>query len=104
MAIAQTTVPNSSPGSVLTASNDLAVTTAFFLNNSGSDVQLSVLIVPSGGAGTVAANGIIKNLTIAAGDTYILDVEKIILSTGDAVYAVANAAGAVLATVSYVEI
>ena len=104
MAILQTTVSGVSPASVFTAAAEVAITTAFFMNNSGADVTLSLMIVPGGGSGTVAANGIVKNLTIASGDTYILDVEKIILSSGDQLQAVCSAASAVLATVSYVTI
>ena len=102
MAIAQASVPTSL-GAVFTASSETAITSAFFLNDSGSTVTLNIAVVPSGtGSPSISANGIIKSLSVESGDTYILDVEKIILGAGDTVQASASASSAIVATFSYV--
>ena len=101
MAIAQSTL-TTSIASIYTSSGTSAVTTIFFLNNSGATVTFSVLLKVGSGTGTVAANGILKDVSLIAGDTYIFSVEKIILDTGDQLQAVASAGSAVITTISYV--
>lgn len=103
MAIAQTTVSNTL-SSIYTSSGSTAITIIFFMNNDTSDVVLSVAIKAGGGASSIAANGIIKEITIAAGDTYVLDVEKFVLENGDEIHAVASTPGVVVATMTYAEL
>jgi hypothetical protein len=56
-------------------------------------------LVPSGF--TANANNIIySNKTVTSNDTYILELEKMILSRGDMLQAVANTGNAIVATVS----
>ena len=50
-----------------------------------------------------ATNQIIKDLTIAGGDTYIMNAEKLVLSNGDKIKT-SDTASAITATVSYVGI
>jgi hypothetical protein len=101
MAIAQTTL-TTSIASIYTSTGVSAVTTMFFLNNSGATVTFSVLLKAGAGTGTLAANGILKEISLIAGDTYIFNSEKIILDTGDQIQAVASAGSAVVTTISYV--
>ena len=101
MAIAQNKVSNSL-GSIYTSSGTTAITVMFFMNDSGSDVTLSLAIVPGGGSGTISDNGIGKEVTIAAGDTYVFDTEKMVLSDTDQIHAVASTTNVVVATISYV--
>jgi hypothetical protein len=101
MAIAQTTL-TTSIASIYTSTGVSAVTTMFFLNNSGATVTFSVLLKVGAGTGTLAANGILKEISLIAGDTYIFNSEKIILDTGDQIQAVASAGSAVVTTISYV--
>lgn len=103
MAIAQTTVSNTL-GSIYTSSGTTAITVVFFMNNHSADITLSVAVKQGGGTATVAANGIIKDITIAAGDTYILDVEKFVFDNGDEIHAVASTSGVVVATMTYAEL
>lgn len=103
MAIAQTTVSNSL-SSIYTSSGTTAITVIFFMNNGVGDVSLSVAVKAGGGASTIAANGIFKEVNIAAGDTYILDVEKFVFENGDELHAVASVAGDIVATMTYAEL
>ena len=45
-----------------------------------------------------------KNKTITAGDTYIVDWEKLILAAGDTIRANANTGNSIVATVSTIGI
>lgn len=107
MAIAQTTVSNSL-SSIYTSGGSTAITVIFFMNNGSSDVTISVAVADAATAAlgplSIAANGILKDVTIAAGDTYILDVEKFVLENGDEIHAVATTAGDVVATMTYAEL
>ena len=88
----ESTLITSSPTTIFTcpAGQEFALTTMFFCNYSGSDVVLqSMNLVPSGGSASVT-NRIVHNLTIPAGETFTFDSEKIIISAGDFVSAVAD--------------
>jgi hypothetical protein len=75
------------------------VSVAYFCNRSGNTTSFTLHLVPSGGSAT-ANNIVYSNKAITANDTYILELEKIILSTGDMLQASANTGNAVVATVS----
>lgn len=75
------------------------VSVAYFCNRSGSTTSFTLHLVPSGGSAT-ANNIVYSNKTITANDTYILELEKIILANGDMLQASANTGNAVVATVS----
>ena len=51
-----------------------------------------------------ASNQIIKDLTIAGGDTYVMNAEKLVLGNADTIQASSDTASAITATVSYVGI
>ena len=90
----ESTLITSTPTAIFTcpAGQEFALTTMFFCNYSGSDVVLQSLnLVPSGGS-AIVNNRIVHNLTIPAGETFTFDSEKIILSSGDFVSAVVDAA------------
>lgn len=81
----------------------VAVTTMYFCNKSGSTTTFNLYVVP---AGFVANTNNIaySNKTITAGDTYIVDWEKLVLSPGDTIRANANVGNAIVATVSTIGI
>lgn len=102
MAIAQQLVGNTAT-TIYTSSGSSATTVIFFMNNDATAKTLDVYVVPNGGsAGT--STQIIKNLSIDAADTYILNIEKIVLSNGDTIQATASAINSIYATISYVGI
>lgn len=91
MAISSTLITNS-PNTIFTvpSGQEVALTTLFFCNYSGSDVTLQSLnLVPNGNSAS-DTNRIIKDLSIPAGETLTFDTEKIVLSSGDFVSAVAS--------------
>jgi hypothetical protein len=88
------------PGTAVSDEREYAVTCMIFCNYAATDVVLSELYaVPTG---DVIANKttIIKDLTIPAGETFTFDTEKLVLSTGDLLHAVADANTKLTVTVS----
>ena len=85
---------------VYTSSGESGITTLMLCNHHATtDAIVNVYVVPSGGtAGD--ANQILKNLTIVASDTFVMDMEKLILSNGDFVVVQANASSVVNSVIS----
>jgi hypothetical protein len=85
MAITNFQVSTGTGTAAFTAAADVAVTVIYITNKSVSDGNVDVYVVPS--AGSVSENfKIYNNLLIKAQDTYIIDSEKLILTTGDKIY------------------
>lgn len=84
---------------VSTGTNGDAVTTMYFCNRDTTSRTFSLHLVPSGGTANVN-NIAYSNKIITSGDTYIIDWEKLVLSTGDMIQAVSNTANAIVASVS----
>jgi hypothetical protein len=99
------TVESSQPTAVYTSTGDTAITWASFTNYSTSTVNLTIHIVPQGNIAN-NQNMLVKNLQVTAGDTYQLYAgsEKILLSDGDTVQAVASAASSVNSIISFASI
>jgi hypothetical protein len=84
-------------------SQQYAVTSMFYCNTTEEDGTIQVYIVADGRTPT-NDNKIIHNLLISPGDTFTFDTEKIILDSGDAIYANVTPSGGVSCTVSYVRV
>lgn len=101
MAITQT-VLTTSPGAVFTATADTAITVMTFCNTANSiDTAIDVYVVPNGGSAG-ASTQIINQQVLTQENSFIIDNEKYILETGDAIYAAANDGSIVTVTVSTV--
>ena len=85
---------------VYTSSGESGITTLILCNHHAStDAIVNVYVVPSGStAGD--ANQILKSLTIVASDTFVMDMEKLILSNGDFIVVQSNAANVVNSVIS----
>tara|TARA_R110001592_G_scaffold102220_1_gene288790 strand:- start:301 stop:609 length:309 start_codon:yes stop_codon:yes gene_type:complete len=102
MAISQATVGTSAT-TLFTSVGNTATTAMFFMNDNGSTRQLTVFIVKSGAsAGTT--NTITKAIDVTAGNTYVINSEKLVLANGDTVQALASHAASIHATISSVSI
>ena len=90
-----------------------AITTMIFCNNGSVNpadetenrAVVNVYLVKDGQTADPAVNAVIQNLVIPAGDTLFFDTERVVLSSGDAVWAdatITNTSGTpkVIATVS----
>ena len=105
MAIAQAEL-TSTASSVFTASSDVAITTLFICNRHYEAISFDMWMVPNTYSNTSPANthAIIVNIPIEGEDTFLFDVERILLSSGDKVYARMNTnpqANSVTSTIIY---
>jgi len=101
MAIAKATL-TTSPAAVFTATGDTAITVINFCNTAAStDTAIDVYVVPSGDSAD-ATTQIINQQSLVQQNSYIIDSEKYVLETGDAIYAAANDGSIVTAIVSTV--
>lgn len=102
MAISQQAVGTSAT-TVYTSTNTTAITCMFFMNDNAASRTLDVHVVKNGES-LATANKIVKTITIDPADTYVINIEKLVLENGDTIQCVASAATSVYATVSSVSI
>ena len=104
MAIATTDVADSMT-TVYTSTNNTAVTSITFTNTHSGTVSVDIHVVPNGDTAS-NTNVIVKTLSIDTTDTYFLysGSEKLLLSNGDTIQAVANTASSINAVVSFVSV
>lgn len=82
-----------SPTQIYSSSGSNAITTIIVCNTSNTSINLNLYAVPSGK--TPSANPettIVSQLAIPAGETVSFDQEKVVLSNGDQISAVASVA------------
>lgn len=114
MAIKNTTLTTTTQTAFTCPSGEYVLTPIYITNYSGAAVQVNVFIVNnSGGTGTAnLTTCVYRNHTINSDDTYVIDMEKVILanagSTGDFIAANvgghANANANVTMTISYASV
>jgi len=88
---------------VFEATSSVAVTTIHLCNITSEDATVNVYLLPSDGSTTVPTqnNKIYNTLTVKALDTFIIDSEKLILSTGDKIFIeTPDSSGLIVATIS----
>jgi len=105
MAITQKTVSSDITANnwAFKASADTAVTTIHLCNITSSDATVNVYLLPDDGssAGPTENNKLYNNLLIQAEDSYIIDTEKLILSSGDKIFVeTPDSAASIVATIS----
>lgn len=94
------TVLQTTPSAIHTSVGPTAVVVIYLCNTSVNDQNVDVYAVPTGEtAGT--DNQIYRQLPIKPGDTYVIDMEKILLDSGDTIFATATTGSSITATVSY---
>ena len=96
------TVLSSTIANVYVSSGNSVVSVMYFCNTNGTAVNLNVYTLPSGSATANTTVQIYKDVQIASGDTFVVDMEKLVLGNGDMICA--NASANTTATISYVGI
>jgi hypothetical protein len=86
---------------IYVSSGNTVVSVMYFCNTDSAARNLNVYLMPRGTAIADDAVQIYKDVQIAAGDTLVVDMEKLVLSSGDMIRASASANLAITATVSY---
>lgn len=103
MAISNT-VLTTVASNIYVSSGNTVVSVMYFCNTDTTAKTINVYAVPSGTA-TIDGNvQIYKNIQIAGGDTFVVDMEKLVLGNGDTIRSNASANVFVTSTVSYIGI
>ena len=89
---------------IYVSSGNTVVSVMYFCNTDSAARNLNVYLMPQGTTTANTAVQIYKDVQIAAGDTLVVDMEKLVLGNGDMIQANASANLAITATVSYVGI
>jgi hypothetical protein len=87
-----------------TSSGASAVTAVYFCNTDASNTAIVTVHALSSGDTVSDVNMIYNEISLTAGDTYVIDTEKIIFDSGDTLQAFKTGNANVSATVSYVGI
>jgi hypothetical protein len=74
----------------------------YFCNQGSSAANLNLWAVAAPNSVSSTPSAIYKEVQIAAADTFVVDMEKLVLSSGDQIKG--NSGGQLMATVSYVGI
>lgn len=88
---------------IYTSVGNTAVTTAYFCNLDATAKTFTLFLIPSGSPGG-ANNCIYSGVQVASQDTYVIDMEKIMLGPGDVIAANCSANTSIVATLSYIGI
>jgi hypothetical protein len=107
MAITNTRITSANtPSTVFTAVGQQAITVMYLANtDSSTAANVSVYCVDnSASSGSSDENCIYKDLSITAGDTYVMDLEKLILDNGDFLDVQASAGNVITVTVSSISV
>jgi hypothetical protein len=95
------TALTTSVANIYVSSGNTIISAMYFCNYSVSTVSFNLYAVPSA---SVASNSniIYSAIQLAAGDTYVVDWEKLVLGNGDTLRANATASTSITSTVSYI--
>jgi hypothetical protein len=102
MSIANTTLTTVATP-IYTSSGSSATTVLYFHNTDGSSQSFNLYVVPNGQS-VDTVHRVYGTKPVASQDTYIIDMEKLLLDNGDQLYANASANSAIVTTISYTSI
>jgi hypothetical protein len=97
--ITATLIDSTNATAVYTSDGETGITTLMICNHGVQDAIINVHVVPSGGS-VSNTNQILKNLTIVTADTFVMDMEKLILSDNDKIYITSDVANVVNSVIS----
>jgi hypothetical protein len=88
---------------IYVSSGSTVVSVMYFCNQGASAANLNVWVT-SAGSTFGAANLVYREIQLAAADTYVVDMEKLVLGNDDQIKANISSGTSMVATVSYVGI
>jgi len=98
--ITATNLADTNHTDIFVSTGENGITTLMICNHSTStDAVVDAWVVPDN-ATRGNANQILKSLTIVASDTFVMDMEKLVLSDGDTIVLKSNVADVVNAVIS----
>jgi hypothetical protein len=80
-----------------------AITLIYLCNTTGSAETFTMHVKDATGTATADGNMIYDTVNIPANDTFVLDMERLILDTDNVIVAFASAATAITVTISSME-
>lgn len=95
----QNTLLTTTAANIYVSSGTSAITAVYLCNTDTLVHNFTVYAVPTAEVPS-NTNCIYHNIQLAAGDTYVMDTEKLILGNGDTIRALADASSVISATVS----
>ena len=104
--ITATDITSTSDTNIYVSSGESAVTTLMVCNHDNStDAVVDIWVVPGTGLPRVqgtktTAHYIVRNMTIVAGDTFVMDMEKLVLDQNDKIILKSNTANVVNSVIS----
>ena len=109
--ITATDITTNTDTTIYLSPSESAVTTLMICNHdASSDAVVDVWVVPGTGSsprvqGTKGnAHYIVRNMTIVAGDTFVMDMEKLVLDQNDKIVLKSNTANLVNSVVSSMQV
>ena len=103
MSVRNTTL-STTPANIYASSGNTVVSTMYFCNTDATARNLSLWVIPAPGLTANATVIVYNNIQIASGDTFVVDMEKLVLGHDDQIKANIDSGTAMTATVSYVGI
>lgn len=98
--ITATNITNTNETVIYESTGESGITTLMICNHTvSSDAIINVWAVPNGET-KGNAHQILRNLTIVASDTFVMDMEKLVLSDGDVIILQANIGDTVNSVIS----
>ena len=104
MAITNSLLTTGAAANIYVSSGSSAITAMYLCNIDTTARTFDIYVCPSGNTLTPASTRIYSAVQIQAGDTYVVDSEKLILSSGDMIRANTSGASAMSMTISYIGI
>lgn len=92
-----------SPSNIFVSSGNTVISAMYFCNYSASTITFNLYAIPTGSTFSTT-NIIYQAVQIAAGDTYVIDWEKLALGNGDMLQANASSNTSISSTISYLGI
>ena len=86
------------PAPIYTSTGTNAIVSAYFCNLGNQTVQFTLYAVPAGGT-PEDSNTIYKTINVTTYDTFVMDVEKIILEDNESLWASASVGDSIAVTI-----
>lgn len=104
MAITNSLLTTGTAANVYVSSGSSAITAIYLCNVDSTARTFDVYVCPSGTIVNTVDTRIYSGIQLQAGDTYVIDSEKLILGSGDMLKANASGSNSISMTVSYIGI
>ena len=104
MAITNSLITTGAAANVYVSTGSSAITAMYLCNIDTVPRTFDIYVCPSGNTLTPASTRIYSGVNLQVGDTYVVDSEKLILSSGDMIKANTSGTNAMSMTVSFIGI